>query len=90
MFNFLNAINMIVFENTEEFTKAVSVVIDKIIDDKNRQNKLNQLFTKKDVAKMLGIGYTKIQTLIRNGFLITTQDGAFITNKSIKEYTQTH
>jgi len=81
---------MIVFENTEEFTKAVSVVIDKIIEDKNRQNKLNQLFTKKDVAKMLGIGYTKIQTLIRNGFLITTQDGAFITNKSIKEYTQNH
>ena len=79
---------MIVFENTEEFTKAVAVVIDKIIEDKSRQNKLNQLFTKKDVARMLGIGYTKIQSLIRNGFLITTQDGAFITNKSIKEYTQ--
>ena len=81
---------MIVFENTEEFTKAVAVVIDKIIEDKSRQNKLNQLFTKKDVARMLGIGYTKIQSLIRNGFLITTQDGAFITNKSIKEYTQNH
>jgi len=81
---------MIVFKNAEEFSKAVAVVIDKIIEDKNQQNKLNQLFTKKDVARMLGIGYTKIQTLIRKGLLVTTQDGAFITNRSIIRYTQNH
>ena len=79
---------MVVLEN-ENQVKALIIDSFNELAEKQELKRLSlQIYSKKETAKLLRVSYSKIQTLIKNGYLTTTKDDSFITYKSILEYTK--
>lgn len=77
---------MIVFASEKDYKQSVINVIEEIAKDRQKQELLFKVWTRHKVQKMLGIGNTKMLTLIKQGHLELTGDGIYITNKSLEEY----
>ena len=78
---------MLVVENKKEFMKLIKESFNELAREQEYERLNCTIYSKKQTAEMLRVSYTKIQTLIKNGYLRLTQDKAFITFESIKEYT---